>query len=299
MRFTFLTWNINARTMTQKPHLLHAYIPFLRSPFSRRMPPSFVDIIALQEVKPALYNFLKGSSADGKKNFAHHYFSLEEAGVKRDRGVVILVSNKFKVMNHGVLNFPEDIECGEKFEASTCVLNLWSKETGDFTVASFHIPNGSQYGKGNDRRGRQKGEFKRRFGDRVGMWIAEQKKPVIFGVDANSPRLDHLDPNKVSLFDSDSRRMFGPARLHQARDAYRDYRALHPDEPWAFTHKGYRSKPVRFDQIWVTNEVKIGRVRTGVMQICPSFNPGKLWLLDETGTEAISDHAWVAAELSI
>jgi exonuclease III len=119
------------------------------------------------------------------------------------------------------------------------------------------------------------------------------------GVDANSPKLDHLDPNKVDLFNSDSRRMFGSVRGHQARDAYRDYRALHPDERWAFTHKGYRSKPVRFDHIWVTNEVKIGRVKTGVMQVCPSLNPGKLWHLDETGTEAISDHAWVAAELSI
>jgi len=128
--------------------------------------------------------------------------------------------------------------------------------------------------------------------------LAARERPVLLGLDANTPKLDHPD-EASSLFwwPAHEPLVLGPpdARQHDLSDAFRLWLAAHPAElaaieterphgPLAVTHlRGARNNPCRYDQVWVSPEWTVESVRHPT----------------EASFEAGSDHALVSADLRL
>lgn len=136
------------------------------------------------------------------------------------------------------------------------------------TVASYHAPPGVNW---FEKKPQQAVLFSR--------WLARTTGPVIFGADANTPVIDHPDFEMMRThWHSGDRHLhgapgddllWGPAKLHDLRDALRrwfdehpdqldDVRRLRPDGPLAVSHRTGRRKlsagtDRRFDSVWVTD----------------------------------------------
>ncbi len=282
MTFTFLSWNLNGRRVEHDTGLLDEYLSCLRSPFLSRNKPS-IDIIALQEIRRSTFELLITVGL-----FAQYSHSLDLADRAGQWGCGLLISNRFKVTSQGLLDFGVDIETSARFANQTLVVETCCQDTGrQLRLGSFHIPNGSQHGI-------YKGDFKRRFGHCLAGWLNRTQTSTIFGIDANSPETDHVDASKVKLFRSDSENLFGSKRTHKLIDVYLDHRRAHSEEAAAVSFKGRRKTPARFDHIWVTEDIQVRRVRYGQLTL---GSQGTM-LYAANGTDVLSDHAWVAAELS-
>ena len=165
---------------------------------------------------------------------------------------------------------------------------------GYFTAVSYHALNGQCGRDGFD---------KPRLTLQVADWLEHQPQPVVLGMDANSPMVDHPDPSKIEWsfpwlgpgsFDG---RLLGPSPRHRLRDTLRTYLTAHPDEygrrrgerpqgPLAVSYKtrGEHGVPGlhRYDHIYAS---------------WPDFRVNDVRYLYEEACAAGSDHALVAADL--
>lgn len=164
-----------------------------------------------------------------------------------------------------------------------------------FAVASYHAHNGKKGVDGCD---------KPRLTMQVGEWLAGEWGPVILGMDANSPWVDHPDPAQVECCFAwlgprrFERHLLGPEATHGLGDVLRTWLADHPDEmarvrrdrpdgPLAISHRsgkkdGHPGNPRRYDHIYATRtDFRVNHVE---------------YLYDE-GCAAGSDHALVIADL--
>ena len=135
-------------------------------------------------------------------------------------------------------------------------------------VCSFHARPAT-----GGRPGRPPAGYARQLFHRVcAAWVAEQSGPVIFGVDANSPRVDHPDPQRWEPALAGDATLIGPAPEHHLRDALHRWLDDHPDElariraerpdgPLAISYRLPGGAPRRYDHLFVTDDIGVDDIR--------------------------------------
>lgn len=169
---------------------------------------------------------------------------------------------------------------------------------GDHIVCSFHAPPGVSW-------------FidKARQAVAIARWLADVDKPVWFGIDANTPWIDHPDFSETVTHwhtgsdDLDGEPgddlLVGPDKIHDLEDAFRGYlrnnpeiaagiAAENPEGPLAVSHRTGKRRdsagnPQRYDAIWTSPEFEVGDVAYHY----------------DSSIEAGSDHALVTAWLGL
>jgi hypothetical protein len=139
-------------------------------------------------------------------------------------------------------------------------------------------------------------EHKPWFHARIGAWLAEVDAPWLFGIDANTPGIDHPDQdrNEWCWPRTDAHpgedELLGSLATHRGRDLLRDWLgrnseelerivAMRPRGPLAVSYR-LRSGPVRYDHLWATEEFGVEEIR-----------------YDQESFDA-SDHAAIVADLA-
>lgn len=171
----------------------------------------------------------------------------------------IVVRHPYRLADPRVLNVPSP----ERTLATTV-----DGPTGRFTAASLALPPGVSWGQAKPRQALL-----------IADWLQSIRGPVIFGIDANTPRGEVHRRNaepfwEAEWFYDDERLLLGGDgdRLHTLRDVYRDVwladgtrRAdLPTGAPLAVSHLAHRGsrprEPVRYDCIWATPNVGVEEV---------------------------------------
>lgn len=169
---------------------------------------------------------------------------------------------------------------------------------GDFLAGSFHAPPGVTWG-----------IVKAHQAVRIARYLAAVEQPVLFGIDANTPKVDHPDfaltrthwhtgYRRLEGEDGDDL-LVGPTRVHGLMDTYRTWleanpaeleviRTSRPEGPLAISHRTGKRKNSpgtarRYDAVWASDHFRVDKV---------SYH------YDE-GVEAGSDHALVTAHLRL
>jgi exonuclease III len=268
MKLRFASWNIN----NQLPH------SGLLDLIGKIDP----DVLALQEVNPKFHSEL---SKMGVYDWAASSLSLRPPLMSdplyKKRGCSLFGRPPFVLSALSVLEIPE-------YADQTLVVEIHSPG-GALTACSFHTPPGS-----NPKHGNKKGEFLKSIAE----WLAPRESRTIFGIDANTPKIERLDIEKNVWW----RRKYEPLllggpcqRLHKLRDSYREYleenqelkRKVPEEGPLAKSYvrrgKGGKEIGCRYDFIYATPDI---RVR------CAQYR------YDESRA-AGSDHALVFADLEL
>jgi len=152
-----------------------------------------------------------------------------------------------------------------------------------FTAASLALPPGVNWGPAKPRQALL-----------LARWLAERAGPVIFGIDANTPKTERADLAANTWWHADEARLLGVERRHDARDVYRDYLhatgalpAAGSQGPLAvsFERHGGRGRrvPCRYDAIYATPEWHVD-------DAAYHYNAGRT---------AGSDHGYVTATLRL
>ncbi len=263
MRARFGTWNVNGfRRLAGQVNLIRE---------------ADFDVLALQELTAASYSRLVDS-----QQFAASAFSLKlrpplpEEGRRRSLGCAVFVGERFRLLDYYLL---ESVPAPER----ALVAHL-DGPTGEFTVCSIHMPPGVTWGRAKPE------TFLA-----VTAWLATQPGPIIVGIDANTPRVDHPNHEQTEWHWREEPVLLGANPHHPLRDAFRIYLTAHPMEhariaaerplgPLAISYdRGRRDQPVacRYDFVLVSPEVGVADVRYRY----------------EEAVSAGSDHALVSADL--
>lgn len=267
----FLTWNLNGASGERAQRI----VALLASELA-----DGPALAALQEVKPATHRVLVAAGI-----FDWLVYSLEiRAPGEFDRGnrklgCVLAGRGDMELLAGDVLwRLPLP-------ERSAIARVRWNG--AEFDAISYHSLAGSGFkaGKGVAYRGLLE-------------TLAARERPVLLGLDANTPKVDHPEESRsVFWWPAHEPLVLGPpaAREHDLSDAFRLWLALNPaeweaiaarspDGPLAVTHlRGAKNNPCRYDQVWVSPEWAVYSVRH----------------LTEASFEAGSDHALVRANLRI
>ncbi len=121
--------------------------------------------------------------------------------------------------------------------------------------------------------------------------------PLVFGIDANTPKTDHPDISCNEWWWKDEPLLLGARPLHGLKDAFRLFLEANPAElarvvaarptgPLAVSHiRGNRRKMTecRYDFIYISSEIQVHRVH---------------YRFDES-VRAVSDHALVTGEFEL
>ena len=133
--------------------------------------------------------------------------------------------------------------------------------TEPITAVSYHALHGGH------------GADKPRVSAAVGDWLEQQNGPVLVGMDANSPDVDHPDFKLTRChwaqqpFTDLEPRLLGPTKTHRLRDLWRehleqDHEALatlrrdRPTGPLAVSHI-VQGRPRRYDHLWATPDINV------------------------------------------
>lgn len=152
-----------------------------------------------------------------------------------------------------------------------------------FRVGSWAAPPGVSWG--NNGKGRQVTRF--------AAWLQRRPGPVIVGIDRNAPKMEAHDLHDDQWWNPSEPLLYGPERVHDLRDVYRDHldqtpanaqriRQGRPDGPMAVTYLR-AGIPCRYDAIYASPEFHVQQVE-------------HLW---DQAREAGSDHGLVQARLSL
>lgn len=132
-------------------------------------------------------------------------------------------------------------------------------------VCSFHARPATGGGPGRPPLGYTRQLFHRVCAD----WLAEHQGTTIFGIDANSPYVDHPDPERWQASMAGDATLIGPSPRHHLTDAlYRwleDHpmeleriRTARPDGPLAVSYVTSRGgRAVRYDHLFVTGDLDV------------------------------------------
>ncbi|HEY7347289.1 MAG TPA: endonuclease/exonuclease/phosphatase family protein [Ktedonobacterales bacterium] len=265
MQFRFATWNLNSfRPLAGRIDLIRAVE---------------CDLLALQEVTEDSYCRLMDAGL-----FAWSTFSLSlrppqaGEGPGRRLGCALFGKSSFRLVAPALLKeapFPE----------RTLAAHLESA-AGPLTACSFHAPPGVNWG-----------ELKPQTFRAIAAWLARQEQALIFGMDANTPEVDHPDIDQNRWWYKDEAILLGSQAPHRLKDALRVYLHTHaeemeqiltvrPEGPLAISYtrgKGKQLTPCRYDLISITPDIEVENIR---------------YLYSEA-LRAGSDHALVVAGLRI
>lgn len=266
---TVATWNVNGQANDQMLDLVNRVAP---------------DVLFLQEVKTS-----KWPSFRDLEGWADGVYGLDlwpqqpGQGGSYALGAAVLVRSALHEAGQ-VLDLPDIGRPERLIKASipcaACQIPM--------TLVAYHALHGGH------------GTTKPRTAERFAQWLEEQAGPVIVGMDANSPNLDHPDEDKIECFWDQpethdmERRLVSGDRRHRLSDVWRTYLDEHPRKkmalvkyqplgPLAVTHftGSHRVRvPKRFDHIWATPDFAVADVK----HIHRGFRAG-------------SDHALVWARL--
>jgi hypothetical protein len=245
------------------------------------------DLILLQEVNPGSAEVLRrAAGADWLICAANLRMRAPDDRAVRSRGVA--------TAGHGQAPsrawLPADVLLPERILAAETTVDGIG-----LTAVSYHAPPGVTWGIAKPR---QAVAFAR--------WLSAQRRPVLLGADANTPRIDAADfaATRTHWHTGDRRLhgepgddlLFGPGKTHSLQDALRRWLADHPGQaatladrpygPLAITHRTGRRKDSpgtgrRFDSIWITGHWTVQHIEH----------------LYAAGIAAGSDHAVVVADL--
>jgi hypothetical protein len=135
-------------------------------------------------------------------------------------------------------------------------------------LCSFH----ARPGKGGGRGKPYVGWVKQLFHRVCAGWLAAHSGTTVVGVDANSPKVDHPDPNRWQPFMAGEATLIGPRPEHHLRDALYRWLDDHPDElehtraerpdgPLAVTYIIPKTGQLRrYDHLLVTDDVTVDAI---------------------------------------
>jgi endonuclease/exonuclease/phosphatase family metal-dependent hydrolase len=123
------------------------------------------------------------------------------------------------------------------FWRRTVAVPVMTHDGQALTVASVHV-----------RPGAVVGDQKLQFLARLASWLRHGPRPLVLGVDANSPGV--ADDGSEHYWGIE-RDMWGPAATHGLHDTWRSMA-----KPFSPTHRLRSGKGVRFDHLWVSPELQ-------------------------------------------
>jgi endonuclease/exonuclease/phosphatase family metal-dependent hydrolase len=246
------------------------------------------DVVLLQEVNRYRFRQLEASDL-----FDWAVLSTDFAPPASDRRFGVAIAGRSTTQLVRAYRFPDDafqIPDAEQsgFPYRTCVANIRSADGTALTLGSFHTrPAG--------------GARKPSFTVDVARWVDAQSGPLVFGIDANTPDVDHPDfartefcwPTGKSRYGGEEA-LLGPAcrgrfdvfrrYLEEHQDQLAAIVAARPNGPLAVSHVLKGGGQRRYDHLWATDQFRVLNAE---------------YRFDETTRSAGSDHALVIADLKI
>ena len=254
--FTVLTWNVNGFSMQDQPRLL-ASMEW--------------DLACLQEVTRESWPAFQECGEDGAVAFDR----LPTLASSDPRyACAVVVRDEARLIDFGVV---PDVPSPERAAVATVEV-----AGGRLQLCAWAAPPGVSWGASG--KGRQV--------DRFAAWLRDRHGPVVVGMDRNAPRWERHDLAKDEWWNRWEPLLYGPDRVHDLRDVYRDHlahnpdlaahlRQTHPDGPLEVTHRR-RGTDCRYDAIYASPELQVDDVEH---HLDPALKAG-------------SDHAMVLARLS-
>lgn len=251
------TWNIDARAQGLEARLA-------------RLVELGVDVALLQEVpRRARHQLFASDFAWAELAVLH---SEPHAGPGARQGPAILGSSRAWPREAGQVPAEAFVDAGDRAGLTEPeVHNIgWRHKTlyvdadldgVNLRVCSFHARPGSGLG-----------PLKQLFHRVCAQWLASCGGPLVVGVDANSPRIDHPDPRQWQPFLAGEGTLIGPQPAHQCVDALRawldadptrwdDVRRDRPDGPLAVSYHTPRThEPRRYDHLLITPDITVDTI---------------------------------------
>ena len=255
MRLTVVDWNVNGFSQGAQAQFLGSLE---------------WDVACLQEVTRATWEEFRALGDQADVAFGH---LPPLAGVGPRYGCAVVVRLPARLESFTVLR---DMPSPER--AGVAVVRLAGRRVW---VGSWAAPPGVTWGSAG--KGRQV--------ERFAAWLRDRPGPVIIGIDRNAPKWERHDLTEDEWWNDRELLLYGPDRVHDLRDVYRDHlaanpdlaarlRRARPDGPTAVTHQR-RGIECRYDAVYASPEFAVEDVK-------------HLW---KQAREASSDHALVRATL--
>lgn len=260
--FTAMSWNIDARGdgLATRIGTLATFE---------------ADVVLLQEVPRRSAKLL--TQAPGFAWAEHAVMHSEPSGGPSARlGTAILGSEQVRLLAVGQIPQQRFIEAGVRAglsEAEVCERTGWFHrnlyadvdiEGVPLRVCSFHARPAT-----GGRPGRPPLGYARQLFHRVcAHWLAQHHGPMLFGVDANSPYLDHPDPERWQPSMTGDATLIGPRPRHHLTDALHRWLGGHPTEleqirtqrpegPLAVSYiTSGAGRAVRYDHLFITDDLR-------------------------------------------
>lgn len=237
------------------------------------------DVCTFQEVTPYLFERLCRALPEFTAIFSLDMRPPKKSeGRKRSLGCAIFAAPEYSLHRSYLLDVP--------FPERTAVAEL-SGANGSLTVASIHAPPGVSHGK-----------LKPETFIRVADWISITSGPILFGIDANTPKFDRWDHSLNEWWWKDEPILFGDTPHHHLQDLFRLYldenpkiakkfRKARPHGPLAVTHRRGSKEDNRID------------CRYDLIYGTDHFRPVHFDHPFQDSIKAGSDHSIVVADLEI
>lgn len=258
------------------------------------------DVVLLQEVRASDVGALLDVAGTGWGGYCST--DLPPAVGPRKRGVGVLMKQEFIQSQPSPRRladdacFPGDLQEGPPFKALMVDVTL---PTGQVvTVVSAHARPAARFLR----------NLKPSFATALAAWVATCPHPVVMGIDANAPDVDHPEEEKIELgwdsagswqrhpLDPGARdpqssdawgedRLLGPKAKHLLKDAYREY------------HDREGREPVSPDGPLRISYMKLGK-RYDHLLVSPSIGVSSCDYDIQAGEAGGSDHAVLQAVLT-